>query len=371
MIALNAYTGTWHLGRFDGLTPVFTRLEDAPYRNTVVRNESGAGTSYLSWFGQEFAWVNTDLGYGVGGEADATSRVFGASRYDTAAQISRLAFSGSDVVFVGTGEKYPDALTGGSAAVLHDAPVLLTASTSLPSSTRNEIQRLRPSQIVLLGELRPVSTASKHSLQHSRRMASSASGERTATRRQPSFLAPTSRPQPRPSTFATGMNFPDALAGVPGADRAGAPILLVRSDSLPAATAAEIDRLAPNEIVILGGPVAVQDRVAQALAKHAPVVRRLAGRDRYATAATISAEAFHGGADSAFVAIGSNFRTRSPPAPPPRTSEDHCSSFRANRPYQRRLPSFADCTSASQRSAERTSSRTRRWTISRGSASGD
>jgi putative cell wall-binding protein len=307
VVALNAYTGTWHLGRFDNLEPVFTRLEDAPYRETVVRTDSGSGDAFLSWYGQEFAWVKTDLGYGVGGEVDATTRIFGSSRYDTAARISRSAFSSADVVFVGTGEKYPDALTGGSAAVLFDAPMLLTAPTSLPASTLAEIQRLRPDHIVLLGGTAAVSSAVESQL-----AALAPNGVLRiggADRYETAAMVSRTYYTPAVETVyvATGMNFPDALAGVPGADRAGAPMLLVRAESVPGATAAEIDRLAPSEIVILGGPVAVNDAVARELALHAPVVRRLAGSDRYATAAAISAETFSGGADLAFVVIGTNF----------------------------------------------------------------
>ncbi|MEA3510414.1 MAG: cell wall-binding repeat-containing protein [Actinomycetota bacterium] len=307
VIALDAYTGTWHIGRFDGLEPVFTRIEDSPYRETVVRNDSGSGTAFLSWFGQEFAWVNTELGFGVGGEADATNRIFGASRYDTAARISYSAFLSADVVFVGTGEKYPDALTGGSAAVLLDAPMLLTAPTSLPASTLAEIRRLGPSKIVLLGGTAAVSSAVEAQLAslapNGVVRIGGADRYETAALISQAYFAPAT-----PIVYvATGLNFPDALAGVPGAARAGAPILLVQTNSLPAATAAEIDRLAPAEIVILGGPVAVSDAVARELSLHAPVVRRLAGSDRYGTAAAISAEAYLNGSDVAFVAIGTNF----------------------------------------------------------------
>ena len=52
---------------------------------------------------------------------------------------------------------------------------------------------------------------------------------------------------------ATGMNFPDALAGGPVAAINGGPILLVTKDTIPDATATELTRLAPQEIVILGG----------------------------------------------------------------------------------------------------------------------
>jgi len=307
VVALNAYAGTWHIGRFDGVSPHFTTLEDSPYRTTVQRNASGMGTSFLSWYGREFSWIKTDLGYGVGGEADATDRLYGASRYDTAARVSADSFAAADVVFVGTGEKYPDALTGGAAASLLGVPMLITAPTSLPASTRAEIQRLGPDQIVLLGGTAAVAATVEAQL-----AALAPNGVVRiggADRYETAALVSRRFYTPGVETVyvATGMNFPDALAGVPGADRVGAPILLTRTDSVPAPTMAEIDRLAPSEIVILGGPVAVSERVAAELSGHAPVVRRLAGSDRYATAAAISREAFPAGAEIAYLVIGTNF----------------------------------------------------------------
>ena len=65
--------------------------------------------------------------------------------------------------------------------------------------------------------------------------------------------------------IATGLNFPDALAGAAAAGTLGAPLLLVTGTTVPAATAAELARLKPGRIVILGGPGAVSDSVAAAV----------------------------------------------------------------------------------------------------------
>jgi len=61
--------------------------------------------------------------------------------------------------------------------------------------------------------------------------------------------------------IATGGNFPDGLAGTPPAVRAGGPLLLTPSKSLPAEVAAELKRLGPGRIVILGGASAISDAV--------------------------------------------------------------------------------------------------------------
>ena len=66
--------------------------------------------------------------------------------------------------------------------------------------------------------------------------------------------------------IAVGSNFPDALAGGPVAALNKGPILLVTTDTIPAATATELTRLRPKTIVILGGTGVVSPAVETQLA---------------------------------------------------------------------------------------------------------
>ncbi len=65
--------------------------------------------------------------------------------------------------------------------------------------------------------------------------------------------------------IATGLNFPDALAGAPAAALAGGPLLLVAPDAIPSVVATELGRLKPERIVILGSTGVVSSGVAAAL----------------------------------------------------------------------------------------------------------
>jgi putative cell wall-binding protein len=107
--------------------------------------------------------------------------------------------------------------------------------------------------------------------------------------------------------IATGGSFPDALAGSPAAAKANGPILLTGRDSLPAATATELDRLNPSKIVILGGTGSVSTAVASRLGGYADNLVRWAGADRFATAAAISRASFAPGVAAVYIATGSTF----------------------------------------------------------------
>lgn len=107
---------------------------------------------------------------------------------------------------------------------------------------------------------------------------------------------------------ADGGDFPDALAGGPAGDVLGGPVLLT-GEVLPESTTAELARLEPGRIEVLGGADAVPDAVAEALEELTDgEVTRLAGPERFSTAAAISEAVFEpvaGG--TVFVATGSDF----------------------------------------------------------------
>lgn len=62
--------------------------------------------------------------------------------------------------------------------------------------------------------------------------------------------------------MATGANWPDALAGGALAGALGAPLVLVRPDSVPAVTVQALYGRRPWFVGVLGGPLAVLPAVA-------------------------------------------------------------------------------------------------------------
>lgn len=107
---------------------------------------------------------------------------------------------------------------------------------------------------------------------------------------------------------ATGSDFPDALAGGPAAAAEGGPVLLVTHDAIPDAVKAELARLAPARITILGGIGVVSAAVATSLQGYTSgPVTRIWGPDRYATAAKVLEARFSGYSGPVFVATGANF----------------------------------------------------------------
>lgn len=107
--------------------------------------------------------------------------------------------------------------------------------------------------------------------------------------------------------IAVGTGFADGLAAAPAAAMANGPLLLTEGSSLPAVVKSEIQRLAPQTIVIVGGAGVVGASVETALRALAPTVTRVAGSDRYATAHALALASLPDGAALVFVASGGNF----------------------------------------------------------------
>ncbi|QIZ97956.1 cell wall-binding repeat-containing protein [Leifsonia sp. PS1209] len=104
---------------------------------------------------------------------------------------------------------------------------------------------------------------------------------------------------------ASGVDFPDALSAAPAAVALGAPLLLTMPGALPASIAAEIARLKPTRIIVVGGVNAVSAGVAKTLSSYGTVTR-LAGGDRYETSRKVTAFAF-GSAKRVYIATGTSF----------------------------------------------------------------
>ncbi len=108
--------------------------------------------------------------------------------------------------------------------------------------------------------------------------------------------------------IANGNNYPDALSAGPAAAFEGGPLLLVAPDSLPSVVSAEISRLAPSRIVVVGGLPSVGAAVYDQLDAQVADITRLAGANRYETSRLVADHAFGAsGAEMAYISTGLKF----------------------------------------------------------------
>lgn len=227
--------------------------------------------------------------------AEGVTRFAGTDRYTTAAAVSRGSFPGSATdVFIVTGVTWPDALSAGPAAATIDAPVLPVQTSSIPAPILDEIDRLGPERAWIIGGTTVVTDAVRNSL-----VARGIDATRVpGNDRYSTAAAVTARffPDAAGAYYASGAGYADALGGGAAAAERGWPLLLTAKDSVPAATP-----VIGTERIVLGGPAVISEAVRSTLG-----ARRVAGTDRFSTAAAIALDAFDA-ADVVYLATGLNF----------------------------------------------------------------
>jgi putative cell wall-binding protein len=203
--------------------------------------------------------VSTDVETRLGSfTSGSVVRIAGTDRYETSAALSASTFTAPvGIVYVGTGTAFADALAGGPAAGRSAVPILLVEPDSIPTSVATELDRLKPGAIGVLGGSSAVSDGVADQLRSftSGSVSRLAGPDRYAT----SVAISQSVFESGATTvlLASGADFPDGLAGGPPGALAPGPLLLVTPTCIPPVVNAEINRLNPNRVVILGGTSAV------------------------------------------------------------------------------------------------------------------
>ncbi|WPC42330.1 cell wall-binding repeat-containing protein [Clostridium sp. JS66] len=93
----------------------------------------------------------TLLGNPVKAEIGKVTRISGADRYITAAQVATTNWGNSDNVVLVSGEGYADAVSGSLLAEKLNAPILLTPSNVLDSNTKEALSKLEAKKVYVIG----------------------------------------------------------------------------------------------------------------------------------------------------------------------------------------------------------------------------
>lgn len=179
-------------------------------------------------------------------------RLSGNDRYETAVAIANRIGTPAEI-FVTTGANFPDALGAGAAAAAQatTAVVVLTNGESMPASTAGYLASHGAARKWAIGAQAAAAAPSATRIAGANRYETSQLvAERFFNR--PTFVG-----------VASGINFPDALAGGPHAARRGAPLLLSPPDGLPGPVRAYLEarRDTIGGGVLYGGNTALSENV--------------------------------------------------------------------------------------------------------------
>ncbi|MDQ7095557.1 N-acetylmuramoyl-L-alanine amidase [Desulfosporosinus sp. PR] len=213
-----------------------------------------------------------------------TSRIYGERQIDTAIAVSQTGWQHADTVLLANCDHFPDALVAAPLSHQLDAPVLLTPVGGVDPRVMDEIHRLGAQKVILLGGVAALSPQVETDIQKSglpqperiwgqdQYETAQKVAERIGVKGQ--------------VILANGEQFPDALAISAYAGVTETPILLTRAKAMPEATQQELNTLQQSgdlNTIVIGGEAVVSAATLNGLSN----VQRIAGNDRYETAADV------------------------------------------------------------------------------------
>ncbi|MBB2901858.1 putative cell wall-binding protein [Kineococcus radiotolerans] len=241
-----------------------------------------------------------------------SARLAGADRFETANRLAREDFptdGEAGAVLLARSDGFADALAAAPAALLAEAPVLLTPTADLPDSVHREIARAlgASGKVYVLGGEGAVSPAVVTELEASGyEVVRIAGRDRVETALLLARFLVDSGARVDEVVLTGSLNFPDALSGAAFAASTDAPVLLTAPGALDPRVAAFLAQLGPVRVLVTGGTSSVGDTVVAELTAAGHRVERLAGADRYETSAEVATELFPA-ATTVVLATGRNF----------------------------------------------------------------
>lgn len=215
----------------------------------------------------------------------STVRLYGKDRIATSIAVSQQGWTTSDIVILNEKNNYADAIAATPLAVQLDAPVLLNPGGGLDQQVKEELKRLKPHKIILLGGNGRLSTNIEHEL-----TALNYDWERIGgqDRYETSTLI-AERVNSDSMILVNGDNFADALSAASYAGIEQIPIVLMSNPKFPQTVAEYYQKKRPSQVIVVGGDGVVPDQLLAE--QNIPLTIRLSGKDRYESAAQLYAYA--------------------------------------------------------------------------------
>lgn len=236
--------------------------------------------------------------------APTPQRIAGQERYDTANQAAAYGWkAGADHVLLANAFAYSDVLAAVPLAYKNQAPILLTEASVLTPSTFEQLQKLNPKKVTLIGGTSVISQAIQDQLNQ-------LYGVENVTRcggkdlYETAALIAKALGTTGKAVIANGgpASYADALAISSYAGYHGIPILFTERTALPAATLQALADQKVSTTLVVGGSFVVPEEICQQF----PGAVRYGGADLYETATKI-AEGLELNLSKVYVATGLNF----------------------------------------------------------------
>lgn len=180
-------------------------------------------------------------------------RLGGDTRFATALKVATDGLGSPGTIFLATGTNFPDALGAAPAAAKRNAAILLSNGSTLTDDVAAFFQSHPSDTVFAIGGPAAAAMPSATAIVGANRYDTAAK------------LATTFFDHPPDVGVASGVNFPDALAGGASMGSIGQPMLLTDPNALSPEVSSYLQNVAPGDAYLFGGTGAVSEAVAQQL----------------------------------------------------------------------------------------------------------
>ncbi|MDL2311162.1 cell wall-binding repeat-containing protein, partial [Peptostreptococcaceae bacterium OttesenSCG-928-C18] len=230
-------------------------------------------------------------------------RISGSNRYTTSLEISKRFYESSDIVYITNGLVFADGLSMGSLTKNENGPLLLSSKDSISKDLADELIRLNPKKIVIIGGNSAISETVEGELKKYATNVERISGsDRINTSIK---IAEKSGSVSKEMFLVNGFIEADSINIVSVSSRDGVPILFTRKDKLPPEVLEFIKGKNVTKINIVGGEGTVSSEVKKELENNGITVERIAGLNRYDTGIKVN-QKYHSSSKKIFFTNGIN-----------------------------------------------------------------
>lgn len=233
-------------------------------------------------------------------------RFAGKDKWVTSSMISKNGWNNSENLVLAYGNKYHDALSGAPFAYSLDAPMLLTDKSKVPTDIMNEINRIKPKNIYVLGGYLVVSDSLINQLKAKGYNVQRVWGDTKYDTAVECGEELRSKYMSDTAVVAYGNNYPDALAISGIAAENNWPILFTDTKTLNSSTQKALKDWNIKKVKIVGGNLVISQNVENQIKAMGISVERVAGADKFETAILI-AKRFKPNAQGLIVTTGNNY----------------------------------------------------------------
>jgi N-acetylmuramoyl-L-alanine amidase len=227
------------------------------------------------------------------------TKLSGTDRYETASAISKEAYpNGAKTVVIVNGEHSADGIAATPLATTHDAPILLSYKNGLPNSTKQELKRLNPSKIIIIGDESSVSGKVVSEITSTVKVTHTRLGGKDRMETSLQIAKEIDKSHDVSKVYiANGFQEYDALniAAKSGQDRQ--PIILTNKDALPSETLSWLKEEELETAYFIGGEASIDTNVIHQMSAITPSYptnsdqniykHRVSGSDRHETNAKV------------------------------------------------------------------------------------